>query len=464
LFPTRHAGSVDWQKLAAATAVLRSLSVISGGPGTGKTTTVAKILALLRRQPGGNTLRIALAAPTGKAAARMQQSIRQVKAGNRWESILIADIPEQASTLHRLLGFRPGENRFRHHRDNPLPVDVLILDEASMIDVALMAKVLDALPVTARLILLGDKDQLASVEAGAVLGDICSPCHEPSAKFVATLAELTGEPVDALETTDMGLCDVVVVLRRSYRFAADSPIGVLAKAVNQGDVIRVRACMTQDTEGILRWSDVAEVVDQAAQRYLTLFKQVAAGAPPEALFEELDRFRLLCALRQGPTGAVTLNQHIAMRLSQHGVPTSQEWYAGRPIMITRNDHQMRLYNGDIGITLPDPNREGNLGVVFMGDDCSKRWLAPARLPPHESLYTMTVHKSQGSEFDEVLLLLPEQDSPALSRELVYTAVTRARRRFSLAAKAAVFEAAVTRRRVRQSGLRELLTSDSFLTT
>ena len=462
LFPSRNSVAPDWQKLAAATAVLRSLSVISGGPGTGKTTTVAKILALLRRQPGGDALRIALAAPTGKAAVRLQQSIRQVKAGVELEPSLRDAIPEQASTLHRLLGFRPVDNGFRHHRDNPLPLDVLILDEASMIDVALMAKLLDALPAAARLILLGDKDQLASVEAGAVLGDICSPCRGPTAAFAATLAELTGERLDRFDPADNRLCDSVVVLRHSYRFAADSPIGLLAAAVNRGDATRAAACLMQDSSGILDRSETSEVVDQVARRYLTLFKLVAGGAPVQALFEELDRFRLLCALRRGPAGSETLNQRITQHLSQLGVSTTQEWYAGRPVMITRNDHHMRLYNGDIGITLADPGREGDMGVVFVGDDGSQRWLAPARLPSHESVYAMTVHKSQGSEFDEVLLLLPDQDSPVLSRELVYTAVTRARRRFTLAAPAAVFEAAVRRRLLRQSGLAELLISDSFL--
>jgi exodeoxyribonuclease V alpha subunit len=276
------------------------------------------------------------------------------------------------------------------------------------------------------------------------------------------LSEVTGESLEELATSDKGFCDAVVVLRQSYRFAADSPIGLLAAAINQGDANRANACLSQDNSGILRWSATTEVVDQAARHYLSLFKQVTAGAPVETLFEELERFRLLCALRGGPAGAETLNQHISQRLSHHGISTSQEWYAGRPIMITRNDHQMRLYNGDIGLTLPDPNRGGDLGIVFMGSDGSQRWLAPSRLPPHESVYAMTVHKSQGSEFDEVLLLLPDQDNPVLSRELVYTAVTRARRRFSLAATRTVFETAVGRRLLRQSGLVELLISDSFL--
>jgi exodeoxyribonuclease V alpha subunit len=345
-----------------------------------------------------------------------------------------------------------------------LPVDVLIVDEASMIDLALLTKLLEALPAAARLILLGDKDQLASVEAGAVLGDICAPCGGPSAEFAAELSELTGERPGTAEGTSGGLCDAVVVLRHSYRFGSDSPIGRLAAAVNRGAAVQAGACLTDQPGGQLGWSPATEVVDRAAREYLAWFDRIQAGADVQGLFEELDRFRLLCALRQGPAGAETLNQRIALRLAQAGVPTTQTWYAGRPIMITRNAHPLRLYNGDIGITLPDPARNGALGVVFLGDDRAPRWLAPARLPAHESVFAMTVHKSQGSEFDEVLLLLPERDCPVLSRELVYTAITRARRRFTLAASRPVFEAAVQRRLLRQSGLSERLTRDSFLTS
>ncbi len=456
--------TVDWQMIAAATAVLRPLSVLSGGPGTGKTTTVTKILALLRRQPGGHELRIALAAPTGKAAARMQQAIQQAKSAIGMPAAVVDAIPEQASTLHRLLGVRQGDTDFRHHRDNPLPLDVLILDEASMIDVALMTKLLEVLPTACRLILLGDKDQLASVEAGAVLGDICNPCQGPAPAFAAELTELTGATEDLAGLAGPRFCDAVVVLRHSYRFAADSPIGRLAAAVNRGDAKLAFDLLEQDASRTIQRFSKPEVAEQAAKNYLRLFSQVKSGAPPEVLFNELDRFRLLCALRRGPAGSEALNRDIAMRLQRAGVPTLDEWYAGRPVMVTRNDHQLQLYNGDVGITLPEPGRKGALGVVFLGNDQAPRWLAPARLPPHESVFAMTVHKSQGSEFDEVLLLLPEQDSPVLSRELLYTAITRARSRFMLAASGTVFQAAVNRRLLRQSGLADLLSGRSFLTT
>jgi exodeoxyribonuclease V alpha subunit len=463
LFPLQDPGKVNWQKIAAATALLRSLTVISGGPGTGKTTTVTKILALLRNQPGGQALRIALAAPTGKAASRLQQAIRQAKAAAGLPIELSDAITEQTTTVHRLLGVRQGEGEFRHHRNNPLSLDVLILDEASMIDVAMMTKLIEALPVNARLILLGDKDQLASVEAGAVLGDICSPCQATSREFATELAELTDTRVEFGTGSEPEFCDSVVVLRHSYRFASDSPIGLLAAAVNQGDASQAKNLLEQQDWPSVQWSALATVIDQTVQRYLNLFKQVESGAPVEVLFQQLERFRLLCALRQGPTGVEALNQRIAARLQKIGVSSGQEWYPGRPVMVTRNDHPLRLYNGDIGITLSDPARQGALSVVFMHDDRSLRWLAPARLPPHESVFAMTVHKSQGSEFDEVLLLLPEQDAPVLSRELIYTAITRARYGFAIASPVAVFEVAVKRRLVRQSGLVDLLISDSFLT-
>lgn len=469
LFPPLEQDAVDWQKLAAAIAVLRGLSVISGGPGTGKTTAVIKILALLRQQPSGESLRIALAAPTGKAAARMQEAVRRAKCSLGLPTALLESIPEQASTLHRLLGVRHGEIGFRHHADNPLALDVLILDEASMIDVALMVKMLAALPQTARLILLGDKDQLASVEAGAVLGDICSGCKGPSPTFAAELRSICGEnPSGEVDTQPSGICDSIMVLRHSYRFGADSAIGRLAFAVNQGEAEIALSLLANREAGneTSRLLDGVDIAAYAAERYHSLFELVDSGVSVAELFTELNRFRVLCALRQGPAGSIRLNQLIADRLQRQArIPADAEWYPGRPIMVTRNDYQLKLYNGDLGITLPDPQRDGELGVVFQEEEGDQRWLAPSRLPTHESMFAMTVHKSQGSEFDEVLLLLPGQDAPVLSRELLYTAITRSRQRFGLSATPAVFQLAVNRRLKRNSGLPDLLRErSSFLTT
>lgn len=455
--PSAEAGQVDWQKVAAATAVVQRVSVISGGPGTGKTTTVVRILALLRQQPGGAGLRIALAAPTGMAASRLQHSIRNSKHQLPLAAEALAAIPEEAVTLHRLLGVQRQGTGFRHHRENPLPLDLLVLDEASMVDVSLMASLLEALPEQARLILLGDRDQLASVEAGAVLGDICQDCEGAGSRFNRRLAVLSGERLSDSGVSTGRLRDNVVVLRRSYRFGSDSPIGLLASAVNRGDADTAEALLGSSKEGDeIDWQSV-DTADYAARRYSSLFDRLAAGAPVEELFEMLRAFRLLCALRGGPLGVKQMNQAITRRLAQLGkLRWENEWYPGRPIMLTRNDYALGLYNGDVGIVAPHPDDGAQLAVAFPGVDGQPRWIAPARLPASETVYAMTVHKSQGSEFDEVLLQLPEQSSPVLCRELIYTAVTRARKRFSLVGPEPVLRQAVSRSLIRHSGLVDLL--------
>jgi exodeoxyribonuclease V alpha subunit len=457
LFPATGLPGPDGQRLAAATSLMRRLSVISGGPGTGKTRTVVRILVLLLEQAGDRPLDIALAAPTGKAAARLQQSVRQAKQQLPLPAGLLERIPEQATTLHRLLGSRPDSMRLRYDRDNPLPLDVLVLDEASMVDVAMMAKLLVALPQKARLILLGDRDQLASVEAGSVLGDICAPATGPSADFARTLAQLTGEPVPAGDAAaDSPLADSVVLLQHSFRFAADSGIGRLADAVKLGDEQRCLALLQDDEP-----ADVAllgaqvEAADLAAEGYRAYLQLVALHAAPELVFEAFDRFRLLCALRLGPSGVEGLNQAVERALDAVGlVDPGRRWYPGRPVIISRNDHNLRLYNGDIGIVLAEP--AGDPRVCFPAADGSVRRIAPARLPQHDTAYALTVHKSQGSEFDRVLLVLPEQDSQLLSRELVYTALTRAKSIFQVKTSPRVLSAALARQPRRASGLRAAL--------
>jgi exodeoxyribonuclease V alpha subunit len=452
-------GQVDWQKVAGATAALQRFCVISGGPGTGKTSTVVRILALLRQQPGGAKLRIALAAPTGMAASRLQQSISGSKHRLPLSDEALVAIPEEALTLHRLLGVRGRGTGFRHHRENPLPVDLLVLDEASMVDVSLMAHLLDALPAQARLILLGDRDQLASVEAGAVLGDICQDCEGASAEFSNRLRQLTGEPLTAAVDSRGALRDQVVILRRSYRFGPQSAIGQLAAAVNQGEGGVAQRLLKRNGEGAeISWSGI-DAAAFAARRYAVLFERLAEGADTEELFGILRSFRLLCALRGGAQGVEWMNRAITRYLVELGkVRLESEWYPGRPVMMTRNDYSLGLYNGDLGLVVPQPERPGQLAVAFAATDGTTRWVAPARLPACETVYATTVHKSQGSEFDEVLLQLPEQDSPVLCRELIYTAVTRARHRFTLVGPEAVFHQAVERSLTRHSGLVELLQS------
>ncbi|MFO1349267.1 MAG: exodeoxyribonuclease V subunit alpha [Gammaproteobacteria bacterium] len=464
LFPARHADDVDWQKVAAAAAVLKRLCVISGGPGTGKTTTVVKILALLCAQPSARPLRIGLAAPTGKAAARLQEAIRTAKQQLGLATGLAAAIPEQASTLHRLLGARSGSVTFRHDSQNPLALDVLVVDEASMVDLALMTKLTDALPPQARLILLGDKDQLASVEAGAVLGDICGGAPGFSDRFQATVRALTGCALPPGAAEAAPLADSIALLRQSYRFGADSGIGALARAINQGQGREVMELLRNHAYADLLWREseqpqtlAAAVADGAAENYREYLAGVRAGAGVEAIFSAFNRFRVLCALRHGPLGVTTLNEAIEQRLqARRWISARAPWYAGRPVMITRNDYVLRLYNGDIGIALHDPTHNGELRVFFQTAEGGARSLPPSRLPEHETVYAMTVHKSQGSEFERVALALPATGGRGVTRELLYTGVTRARVAVEIWGEAALLANAALRSAQRSSGLRDTL--------
>ncbi len=454
----------DWQKVAAAVAALKQICIISGGPGTGKTSTVLKILALLTGQAGGRPLRMALAAPTGKAAARLQEAIRAAKPALGLEPDRLAQIPEEASTLHRLLGARPDSAYFRHDRDNPLPVDVLVVDEVSMVGLALMAKTVDALPPAARLILLGDKDQLASVEAGAVLGDLCFGGGRFSPEFRARLTALTGEPLPRGRITPPPLADAIVLLRHSYRFGAASGIGALARAVNGGKAAEAVALLASPPGGDIAWRTLAEPAELPAQLaepvgegFAPYLRATREGAGPAAVFERFNQFRVLSALRNGPFGVEALNGLCEAALRDRGlIQTRQDWYLGRPVMIVRNDYNLRLFNGDIGITLPDPDEPERMRVFFLGSDGALRSFAPARLPEHETVYAMTVHKSQGSEFDRVLVVTPNESSPVLSRELVYTALTRAKQQAAFHGLPEVLAGAVERRLRRSSGLRDRL--------
>lgn len=462
-FQNNKVADIDWQKVACATAVMKRLCVISGGPGTGKTTTVVKILALLIEQAdGGKPPVIALAAPTGKAAARLQESVQSALSRLPIPAAVATDIPREATTLHRLLGYRPDSTIFRHTRDNPLPVDVLVLDEASMVDLALMSKAIQALPRHARLILLGDKDQLASVEAGAVLGDICGDMPGFSPEFAQILSEITGESTAMLSgdesrknAKDTGLSDALVALRHSYRFGSEGGIGRLATAVNTGGVEQSSSLLQTDESGELRLiPNRSSLIAQAVAGYRGYLELMDEEIDPEAVLATFECFRVLCALRTGPFGVGHLNQEIALALEHEGlIERIGEWYAGRPIMITRNDYGLRLYNGDIGIVLPDT--AGELKVCFRAAE-QIRWIAPSRLQHYEEAYCLTVHKSQGSEFDEVCLVLPDQDTPLLSRELLYTAITRARSQFNLLAQEQVLVNMIRRRVDRKSGLRDQL--------
>lgn len=492
----------DWQKLACAMAAQGRFTLITGGPGTGKTTTVVRLLALLQESAmaTGEPLRLSLAAPTGKAAARLTESIGAQVQSLALDERVREQIPTQVTTLHRLLGSRPGSRHFRHDGANPLPLDVLVVDEASMIDLEMMASLLDALPTHARLILLGDKDQLASVEAGAVLGDLCREA-ESGGYSEATrtwLESQTGEQLEdpALVSGDQALAQHIVMLRHSRRFGSGSGIGRLARAVNQGDAQAARAILAAGADD-LHVLHLSGEQDRALERllidgqgdgeprpqgyahYLQLMQaeRPAATADSHAwdgwagnVLAAFDRFQLLCAVRKGTWGVEALNERIAEALVRRGLlEQAQGWYEGRPVLVTRNDYSLGLMNGDIGIALrlPEPPESPGaaerqvLRVVFPRNDGSGslRHILPSRLSAVETVFAMTVHKSQGSEFAHCALILPDSLNPVLTKELIYTGITRARHWFSLIeSRPGIFEQAVQRRVERRSGLREALES------
>ena len=494
----------DWQRIACAVALRGRLALITGGPGTGKTYTVARLLALgYALHPAPRTLRIALAAPTGKAAARLKQSIDLAlqQLGQALPGVLDwADLGErlrEATTLHRLLGARPDTRALRHDARHPLEVDLLVVDEASMVHLEMMAALLAALPASARLVLLGDRDQLASVEAGAVLGDFCRGAVHGhyDADSARWIADCTGQALPpamclpasrdrAAGTPPLVLAQQTVMLRESRRFGG--AIGRLALAVNDNDVGRAAQVLRERDDAVARLTlpegatesaALAQVValaldgrPGAPQGYAACLDALRAGpdGPDEAAHQRwvvgvlraFDRFRLLCALREGDWGVAGLNALIEARARARWRLAAGEWYAGRPVMVTRNDPALGVHNGDVGIALPSADGR-SLRVWFVdGDDLPPRSVMASRLSRVETAFAMTVHKSQGSEFAHVALVLPPQMNPVLSCELVYTGITRAKGTFTLVAPdRSVWARALQRRTRRASGLPGLLAAD-----
>jgi len=428
------ATSVD-QRNAATLAVHNRFTVISGGPGTGKTATVVRILALLSRLELVAPKRMLLCAPTGKAAARLREALADTLA-----AVTPGDaLPTDAVTAHRLLGWRPGKKP-RYHAMRPLNCDLLVLDEASMVDLVLMVSILEALPAHARLILLGDRDQLASVEAGAVLGDIC-------------------------RAADSGpLADTLAPLTHNWRFGTHSPIAALASAVREARVTDALTLLDDPASAQVSLQAAQEdaaldalLAEQVTPVYAEVARLVREGANAKAVFEKLGSLMVLCAHRTGPRGVTDINRRVSVQLGAGGaLSPGLPAYPGQPLMVTRNDTALGLFNGDIGVVMPDADSPGRLQAVFIDTAGDEHAVSLGRLPEHETAYAMTVHKAQGSQARQVVLVLPIQLSPVLSRELIYTGITRAEQSLEIWAAHEVLAGAIGRSAQRVTGLADRL--------
>jgi len=444
-----------FQKIAVIAALTRGLCVITGGPGTGKTFTVSVVLEILRCLAPDTTIRVC--APTGKAANRLQEALQRTSD----DTTTFSDQP--VATIHRLLGISQGSSKIRYAPENPLPADVVIVDEASMVPLALMAKLTAALSPHCRLVLLGDKDQLASVEAGSVLGDICAAfrINRFSPEFCSTFTMLTGQPIPNKYQEASGfLTDCAVELNCSHRFDPAAGIGALSSAVKEGDALRCREVIATDASAQISWHALpsrSELETRLSEIVRTWYVPLFSEPSPEAAYAWCTKFKILCAYRQGSYGVEGVTRVVEKILREHGITDAgRRLYQGRLVMVTQNDYTLHLFNGDIGIVWH--TAAGDLAALFPDASGSFRTIPSARLPEHETAFAITIHKSQGSEFDRVLIILPEADSALLTRELVYTGITRARYHVELWVSPEVLESAIRKRFLRASGLCDALLS------
>lgn len=464
-FPEMSSREISWPGIAAAAALIKKFIVITGSPGTGKTTTITKIMAFLL-DVMKNPLRIALCAPTGKAAARLEESVKKTKEILNCPVEVKDSIPNTAMTVHRLLGSVKYSPYFHFNEKNTLPYDLVVMDEASMVDLPLAAKLMTALAPSAKLILLGDKDQLASVETGAVLGSICfpEPLNTFSEAFARRLEEIGGKKIKFSDEAQ-GVQDCIIELNQNYRFPEESGIGLLSRAIKRGDTKQILQLI--DTG---KWPDVhfsenirpEDIPKHLMDNVLIFYREylqtvTSSSARAEDVFDRFDTFRVLCALRVGLWGSHRMNAMIERLLAESGlINLTVPYYEGRPVMIVQNDYRLNLFNGDVGIVLRDPDDQKKLKVFFRDQKKGLRSIAPERLPQLETVWAMTVHKSQGSEFDKVVLILSDSDAPVLTRELIYTGVTRARSFVDIWAKKDVFMKTIQTQILRQSGLTDAI--------
>jgi len=462
--PTGSGTAPDWQRIAVAQSLLNPMTLISGGPGTGKTRTAARLIeCMLRLRPD---TRIALAAPTGKAAARLREA-------------LSPDSKKfDAFTLHRLLNIHPTTGRAHYRASNPLPFDLVVVDEASMIDLPLALQLFDALPSHTQCVLLGDKDQLPPVEIGSVFATL-SAGRRFSPQGLDRMVQVTGYTAESIEGAiappphDSTLTDHVIWLEKNYRFSDRSSIGKFSEAIRRGEITTAFDLMRNPQSEGLQWLEdshprietpTLRAAELGYRPYRTALKWVSEHSIQrtnsdqsllEELFKTFDQFRVLAAIRQTGRGVVELNAQLRQLID----PGTRTWYPGRAILITRNDPALNLFNGDVGICLPNPISDHERPQVWFReqaqDDSSQfRAIECDRLPPHEDALAMTVHKAQGSEFESVLIVLPHEIGRTVNRALLYTAVTRARSLVTVSGSQWVFEAACSQADVRPSGLSE----------
>ena len=455
-----HSLPVNWQKVAAFAALTRNICVITGGPGTGKTFTAARIIGLiLAQQPDAA---IALCAPTGKAAARLQASMAAARERMTTEmSIPVRMFPETVYTIHRLLGASNMDAGFRYNENRHLPVNVVIIDEASMVSLSLMAGLFAAIDRKTRLILLGDKNQLSSVEAGAVLGDICAAgsIDRFSDDFFEQYLAVCDERLPQYPTgAGNRLSDSIVELKHNYRFSESSAMNAVSRSINQGDAVQTCRIIDADTSGTVIKEPLPGTADLAKRLeriVLPYFNQICRAESIDTALAALDAFRIICAHRKGVYGVAAVNRLVEKVLAARGlINAADAFYKGRPVLVTHNDYNRKLYNGDVGLIWEDA--AGHRRACFPDPGGGYRTFSPFRLPAHETVFAMTIHKSQGSEFDSLLMILPENPSPVLTRELVYTGLTRARKSIRIWTGDDILASAVRAHISRRSGLQDAL--------
>lgn len=457
LFPIKDPS--DSQMLSSLIPLISSFCVISGGPGTGKTSIVAKILALLIAL-SNKRIKILLSAPTGKASARLKQAIAEIKYKLNIDQSIKDMIPSDASTIHRMLGYMPRGFKFKYNRENKLSADVVVVDEASMVDLPLMSRLISAIPEDALLIVLGDKDQLSSVEPGSVLGDICGETTGVSPLIKEFCLSLINGKSNFFLPRRLSIRDCIVELTKNYRFSEKSGIYQLSKAVNKGNKDAVRQILESNRypdvsfKKIIRSDQLKKALEEVVLSEYTRYLKLK---DPYKAIKAFDSFRILSVLRWGDYGVRRINRLVEQILQEHSlININGPWYAGRPILIVENDYELGLFNGDVGILMPDPDSNNEIRAFFVDPDGNIRKFLPIRLPEHETVFAMTVHKSQGSEFDRVLFILPDTYFPLITRELIYTAVTRARSHVEIWGRLEIIEKGISQRIIRSSGLKDAL--------